>query len=371
MVSILDQNTDNFCIAPWVNLHVDTLENIKPCCKGAGISVPIGDLDSYLVDTHEPLKSLRAELIQNQQPKGCVGCVEKNWYSEFLHTDFDLDGQLDLMSLDLRWSNTCQLNCTYCNPENSSSWAAKFQKIIPIKNDRIHRGKKILFDLIDSNKEQISRVSLLGGEPLLIKENDVLLDLISGTTDIEIFSNLNCDLEKNSIFSKLVELPNVQWYISMENVGKKFEFVRRNASWERQANNIELLLKKSQSKRTISIHSQFCMYSATSVLELYQWVQDRDLKINWNWLTHPEPLDFEFFPDRLKTMSLQQIDEVKNIKSNYDYEYNLDWIIDKITESLGKGKEDHLHKCHLWHQEQEHRFFNDEMHFAELWPEYS
>jgi organic radical activating enzyme len=365
------ENLDNFCIAPWINLHIDTQEQIKPCCKGAGIALPLDDIDSYLQNNYQALTSLQKQLSQNQQPEGCVGCQEKNWYGEFLDMDVDLTRPLNLKSLDIRWSNTCQLTCTYCNENQSSSWGAKFKKNIPIKNNRILNGKQKLLDLIDAQKSQIHRLSLLGGEPLLIKENQVILEKISPNTKIEIFTNLNCDLKNNYVFSMLIERPNVQWMVSMENVGKKFEFVRRNASWKKQVNNIEQLIQKSQSKTTVTLQSQFCVYSATSMLELYQWTKNYNLKINWNWLNHPKPLDFSLFPDRFKLLSLDQIDQVNHMTSRYDFEYNIDWIADKILETMNQSHEDHVERCFLWHQEQERKFFDNEMDFKNLWPEYS
>lgn len=361
----MDTEKNNFCIAPWVNLHVDTTEHVKPCCRGAGISIPITDIDSYTHSTDKNVLDLKQKLLKNQLPLGCVGCQERNWYSEFSNIRVDSESTLTLHSLDFRWSNTCQLNCMYCNENWSSSWAALKQNS---ETYRVKNNKHKLFELVNSQKNQIKRVSLLGGEPLLMKENIEVLDMLPNDVGIDIFTNLNVDIENNLIFSRLIERSNVNWYISMENIGNKFEFVRRNSCWKQQVINIELLLKRSQSKFTPTIQSQFCVYSATSISELYQWANNYNLKINWNWLQNPAPLDFKNFSDSYKMMSLDQISQVKNIKSNYLPD--LDLVITQLESSLGQGGQEYVEKCKKWHQVQESVFFNNRLNFKKLWPEF-
>jgi len=358
---------NNFCIAPWVNIHVDVSERIKPCCNGAGIAVAMSDIDEYVRNTNKNLINLKQELLQNKLPDGCKGCQERNWYSEFDHVKVNSPEDSVLHSMDFRWANTCQLTCTYCNEFQSSSWAALKQKSIPIVNYRVKQGKQKLFDLIESQKNQIKRVSLLGGEPLLLKENLDVLNILSDSVQVDIFSNLNLDVENNLIFSKLIKRSNVRWHISMENIGNKFEFVRRNSSWDQQVKNIEFLLKHSQSKFVPVLQSQFCVYSATSMLEFYQWANHYDLKINWNWLMHPTQLDFKNFPDHYKLESLNQIQEIKNIKK--DSLPNLDHIVEQLESSIGYGTQHHVDRCIKWHRDRESMFFNGRLNFENLWTE--
>ena len=364
----MNSQNSNFCIAPWVNIHVDTTEQVKPCCRGAGIAIPISSIDSYIDGTDKNLLELKQQLIDNKLPKDCDGCQERNRYSEFADIQIDSVTDVVLHSVDLRWSNTCQLNCTYCNETQSSSWASLKQTAVPIVSQRVKLGKQKLFELLKSQKNQIKRVSLLGGEPLLMKENIEVLEMLSDDANIDIFTNLNVNLQNNLIFSKLINRPNVRWNISMENIGNKFEFVRRNSTWSQQIKNIEFLLKNSQSNFTPSLQSQFCVYSATSMLELYQWANNYNLKINWNWLTDPEPLDFKNFPDCYKLVCLNQINQVNNIES--EYLPDLNFITEQVVSSLGQGSQKHVENCVNWHQHQESLFFDNRLNFNNLWPEF-
>lgn len=368
----IDGSAGTFCMAPWTNIHVGTRENLQPCCAGAGLDFDLSHLPMYLGENNQDLLEIKKYFSQNQEPPNCQGCQERNWYTQFVDQAPTGLQDFNLLSLDLRWSNTCQLSCMYCNAEQSSSWAALEQKhsgIIPITN-RI-RNRDILIDFVGKNKSKIQRISLLGGEPLLIKENIKVLEMLGPDIEVNIFSGFNVELENNLIYQTLIDMPNVYWVISMENVGRKFEFVRRGASWNRQVENIDRLLSDNHSRYTVNLQSQFCVYSATSVTELYEFVSSRNMKINWSWLTGPSVLDFTYFPDHHKTMALEQLSQVKSMSHKFYYVPSIDNTIDMIKTSLGQGNKEHLSKCRQWHRDTEHRFFQDRLDFSTLWPEFA
>jgi organic radical activating enzyme len=332
----------------------------------------LSQLSHYIGDDNHDLREIKQSFLQGVMPTDCQGCQEYNWYAQFANqapTEID---DFTLLSLDLRWSNTCQLTCMYCNSGQSSAWASvkNESKTIPIVSHRI-RDKNSLIDLIHQHKSTIQRVSLLGGEPLLIKENITLLDQLPDEIEVNIFTNLNVDLEINAVYQRLIHMPNVYWTISMENVGKKFEFVRRNASWNRQVENIDRLLRQNKSRYTVNFQSQFCVYSATSITELYDFVQDRDIKINWNWLNGPEPLDFGNFPDRHKSISLEQLGAVQKREHSFAYKPCVEDLIEKIELSMTLGSNKHVDECIEWHRQQESKYFNNQMDFAIIWPEFN
>jgi len=363
---------DNFfCVAPWVNIHVGTLENLQPCCAGAGIKAGLYQLPEYLGDTSLGLHEIKKSFLDQKVPSACQGCQEYNWYSQFSEQAPTGIDDFTLLSLDLRWSTTCNLTCMYCGAGNSSAWATLENRAgtIPI-NSRI-RDRDALFDLIAKHQSGIQRISLLGGEPLLLKENIKVLELVRSDIEINIFTGLNVDLESNQVFEILADMPNVYWTVSMENVGPKFEFVRRGADWSTQLKNLEILLARNRSQYTVTLQSQFCAYSATSISELYDFVGDMDIKINWNWLQHPAELNFFHFPDRHKLISLQQLESLKSLSNKFFYEPQVEHIIAQLRASLGHGDQHHVAKCRKWHEEMESRYFEQKLDFVSLWPEFA
>lgn len=365
-------NENSLCMAPWTNIHVNTTESLQPCCAGAGISQELSQLSTFTSERNHELQEVKNYFLQNQQPPNCTGCRERDWYSQFSHQAPTGLNDFTLLGVDLRWSNTCQLTCLYCNAGQSSSWAALQQKhktTIPIAS-RI-RDRDALIEFIDEHRSTIQRVSLLGGEPLLIKENIRVLEILGSDIEVNIFSGLNVDLESNAVYQQLIDMPNVHWAVSMENVGSKFEFVRRGSSWSRQVENIDRLISDKQSRYTVNLQSQFCVYSATSVTELYDFAHDRDIKINWNWLDYPTALDFSAFPDHHKLMALDQLQKIESVPNKFSYMPQVDHIIDSIHATLGHGDTEQVLNCRQWHRDLESRYFDDRLNFAALWPEFA
>lgn len=362
----------NFCIAPWVNLHINTQGQFKPCCGGGKNFGNVSDDWSYINQTNDELNLLKEELLTGRQPKFCQGCQERDWYSEYLskNVQFDDPKKFRLMSLDMRWNTTCQLSCVYCNHLFSSTWQKLEHnyKKIPIQNSRpYHSNYPQLFKFIEQNQETLERVSLLGGEPLLIKENLQLLELLSDKVSIEIFTNLNVDIEDNQIFRTLASRSNVKWYISMETTGVRFEYVRRGADWNKQCHNLSWAKQYLPEQHVFDLHAQFCVYSAFDLVNLYDYFAPCNQFINWAFLQHPEELNILLFPKSIKENILIVVDQ---LMSKYEIaQRGLGPVRQSLIDNMEKEKNEIVQKCRKWNHQIEQRYFNNRFEFDYLWPE--
>jgi len=366
--NLVKDSNNLFCVAPWVNIHVSQSNRIKPCCGGKG---QFESIESYVDGTDVDLITLKQQLSAGEEPAFCVGCQEKEWYSEFFTQDLIVNSINDFLikSVDARWGSTCQLSCMYCNENWSSTWNQLKSKTISITPTRIYNDNvNKIFELVNSNRDRITRVSMLGGEPLLLKENLRLLDIISDNVSIEIFTNLNVNLEKNEIFQRLIKRTNVNWYVSMETVGPRFEFVRRGANWDQQVKNLQFL--SDNSAKPITLQSQYCVYNALNLVELYDFVYKfKNIDVNLvTGLFRPEVLNFFLFPENFKLSALNQINQC--IVKYPNLTHRLGQIQQLLESSMHTSDPDIVQKCIAWHQEQENKYFKNQFDFLQMWPEY-
>jgi len=376
-INLSEIQGEHFCSAPWTNLHINNHEQLKPCCGGHGLRRPVDESWSYLSGSDVELNDIKHSLLNNQAHSYCDGCYERSWYTEATDrrqikindvTDFSL------YSLDVRWSSTCQLSCTYCNEGQSSTWAQlkARQKTIPIVVNRIgNDNKQKLWDFLESQKGTIKRIAMLGGEPLLLKENLKILDMFDESVKIEIMSNLNLDLDSNEIYQRAVRRPNVRWHISMENIGTRFEFVRRGSDWNLQQHNIKKLHQEFVSEIPITIQSQYCAYSALHLPELYDWFDQFDrLNISLSeGLTNPECLNFFQFPVKYKQQSLDDLEVCA--EKYHRIAYNIEVVIQKLKDNFDCQDPAIVNRLIDWHQSQESKYFDNRFDFLKLWPEYA
>ena len=114
--------------------------------------------------------------------------------------------QFELQQMDLRWRNTCNFACVYCDSMFSSVWA-QFEG----QRDKMsNHAMQETFDFVKDNIKNLKTIYMAGGEPFLIKENLKILDLIlEENQDLLLRINTNLSILTPKIYEKLQKLENV------------------------------------------------------------------------------------------------------------------------------------------------------------------
>jgi len=135
-------------------------------------------------------------------------------------------------------------------------------------------------------------VALVGGEPLLLPENNRLLDVIPEDAIVTLITNMSVDLEHNKIFQKLAQRKRVGWSMSFDNIGPRLEYVRHGASWALIQKNLATIKNLMQTQgHWGGIHAVYNIYNATRVCEFRQFAQAAGVTVLWQNLFQPEYLD--------------------------------------------------------------------------------
>ena len=372
----------NFCYAPWTNIHINTTGRYKTCCAGTD---EIGDLRIIPIKdllSSTTLNGIKSSLHQNQTNQNCTVCArqeqhssvsERTWYNNIAeHQSIELDqlSAQQIQNLDIRWSNTCNLSCVYCDHEASSQWAALKRQ--PVERLDYTNTLPGLLEFIDGNRATIKNLALLGGEPLLQKENDALLDVIANHVHINVITNLSVPLENNRIFHKLLAKDNVMWDISFETVEDRFEYVRHGSSWPLMLKNIQYLKQAVKDKHghNIGITSQYSVYNAMNLSELHQYFADNDLPMmRWNELHYPEVLSVSSLPKHYLNKAIAELE----LSKQYHYMPVQERFLADMANSLQNisSLSQDCNKLYQWHSTQEQTYWPDtKLKFEDLWPEY-
>jgi MoaA/NifB/PqqE/SkfB family radical SAM enzyme len=312
--------TDFRCAAPWRGLHINPRGDVKTCC--AGDPNMLGNLNEQSIEQilHGPVMQEIRQSIRAGRPHAyCYNCVqaerygrsERDWHNS-VSPEFDPSTAGDLEHrptlIDVRWNITCNLSCNYCGDKCSSRWAAL--KHIPFRSGARPYYEQVC-DYLDSHREHIREVALVGGEPLLLPENERLLDVIPPDCVVTLITNLSVDLTRNRIFEKLQQRNRVGWSLSFDNMGERFEYVRHGASWDLLLRNLDLVqdLMRDQGHWG-GIHSVYNIYNATRLQEFTQFARDRGLTIHWQSLYQPECLDPTRLGDEIVDLARAEIDRL-------------------------------------------------------------
>jgi len=191
--------------------------------------------------------------------------------------------------VDVRWNITCNLSCNYCGEFCSSKWAAI--KNIPFKSGARPYYEQVC-DFIEQHHKHIHEVALVGGEPLLLPENDRLLDVVPASAIITLITNLSVDLENNKIFKKLRQRNRVGWSMSFDNIGPRFEYVRHGGKWDVLTKNLATIKDLMQSQgHWGGVHAVYNIYNATRICELREFAEHSGTTVLWQSLFQPNYLD--------------------------------------------------------------------------------
>ena len=373
---------DNFCYAPWTNIHINTAGTYKTCCAGTD---NIGDLRTTPIQnllSSQKLIEIKNSISKNQNHSNCQICYrqeqhssvsERAWYSDIAENkEITIDNldDIKLQNLDIRWSNTCNLSCVYCDQEASSQWATLKKQ--PLERLNFDHTLPDILKFIDSNKTTLKNLALLGGEPLLQKENAELLDVIEENVHINVITNLSVPLKNNRIFQKLISKKNVMWDISFETVEDQFEYVRHGSSWQLMLENIKYLkeLTENNPGQLIGITSQYSVYNAMSLSLLHEYFADNDLPMmRWNELHYPNVLSVSSLPKYFINRAIVELE--KSIQ--YHYSPVQENFLRDMASSLRniETKKYNCDELYKWHEQQEQTYWPKfKYKFAELWPEY-
>jgi MoaA/NifB/PqqE/SkfB family radical SAM enzyme len=340
-----------YCTAPFNGLTIREDGHVRTCCIG---NVSIGNLKNESIEDIQQspiLNEIRSALMDNIPHENCNSCIqhEKNsgvsalrqhylkFYSEYGNNYFQLK------NIDLRWNNSCNLSCMYCSPMFSSTWADKLKisNAGPVKDYQDN-----LLDFVLKHVDEINEISLVGGEPMLMKQNYELIAKLPHSTRISILTNLSYDLQRLPCIENLLTRPreNTIWNISCENIGQQFEYVRSGAEWEQIETNLKFLTQYWPND--VSISMVYSMFSAFDLVEtIKQFHQLGIKKFNFQTYYGPPAVDVFRMPSVVQLLAGQILDDA--VKLHYENIHledrdfyplaNLDLIKTKLAQAQGNS----------------------------------
>jgi MoaA/NifB/PqqE/SkfB family radical SAM enzyme len=369
-----------FCAAPWRGLHINPRGDVKTCC--AGDPNMLGNLNSQTIEEilHGPVMQEIRQTVRSGQlhERYCYNCIqaerygrsERDWHNN-VSPEFDCQTATDREHLptliDVRWNTTCNLSCNYCAEACSSSWAAL--KGIPVKSGARPYYEQVC-DYLEQHKDSIREVALVGGEPLLLPENNRLLDVVPKECTLTLITNGSVDLTNNKIFRKLAERNRVGWSISFDNTGEQFEYVRYGGRWDLLLSNI----KQIQALMTTQghwggIHAVYNLYNATQLVEFTEFARSNNLDIHWQSLYQPDCLDPQRLGPEIHDLALAEIDRLLATdlcqRSERPFFESVKQNFNQSTDDLRPQLRQHINDIeNTYHPDQRGRF-------GQLWPELS
>lgn len=257
--------SDN-CECPFFKhaITINTRGGVRPCCVFDNKTLPTIKLDEV-----ERWQTIFKELdtrSKTQWLPECNGCKtledaglpsmriqDSAWRPRGPDSD-----NVGVVYWDFKINNTCNLACRMCNGASSSKWEQLADTLEGLDRyhqtklpDRWHKGlDSVLPLLIDARV-----VKFTGGEPFMIPQVfrvvDYLIDEdIAPAVNLTFVTNGTQDYEK--YYDRFKHFKKVRLNISIDAVGKRFEYIRSGANWNDVYNKLKRLSETRLDNMVIS-----------------------------------------------------------------------------------------------------------------------
>lgn len=266
-----DKFANNFCVLPWLQLHVKNNGEIFPCCNMEQLGdrsvekiqkPELNDSQGYISKNNQLIKKIRLAMLNGEAPEECKACYDlekvglksvrqiKNVkfqkdifdIQENTHTNGDSD--VSIKSLDLRLGNHCNLKCRMCWPSSSSALMREAVDLGFIHPKAYQEKVSYRFEsyrkLIEENPA-IESIALAGGEPFLIPEFYEILDFLIQTKRAPLISltiHTNGTKISPELHSKLLEFKETKLLISVDGTDSINSYIRHPADWSLLKENV-------------------------------------------------------------------------------------------------------------------------------------
>lgn len=325
-----------FCMAPWV--HIANIPNgdILPCC--ISLDGSMGNLYQYDIKdiwNNDRYKEFRRDLLNDKESKHCQRCYkEESWgnnstlrksFNGHFAKDYDSlvtktasDGTLlDMKFLrwDFRFSNLCNLACTTCSAQYSSTWVPITKQMDPwfempkVSTSDINKDKFI--NTIKDQSNFVEEIYFAGGEPLIQSEHYEILEQISSINRLDkIAFTYSTNLTSLSYKSTNVvdywnKMENLRLLVSIDEIDQdRLHYIRYPAKLDKIIDNVRELNKNlTRPNQNWSVTPTWSLMNLHRIKEIISFFKDNDLlphnfseNLHWEWdihniiLMHPEHL---------------------------------------------------------------------------------
>lgn len=229
-------------------------------------------------------------------------------------------------TIDLNLSHTCNIKCRTCSSLSSSSWAAE-DKDLPDYGNQNPRILAILTDrrrITDNDLIQIRNImtdvtviNAYGGEPMLVKELWVLLEMFSDEElkKMTFHMNTNGTIFNEKKLSVLQKFKEVIINVSIDGIGTQFEYLRHPAKWNEVEENLnKFLLVSAQNQWQLDVCITVSAFNIYYLPEIIGYFEMRQISYYLNVAHDPSLLSLSVFPDNVREQIHNRLAKALNEK---------------------------------------------------------
>jgi organic radical activating enzyme len=296
-----DQLGHSLCLAKWqqVSLHLPT--GLTNSCYHP----PLHEIDATLLkDNPSALhntpykKEQRKIMLRNERPQECSYCWTQEdlgnlsdrhyrsgepWAAEHFETITNLSGNEDAIPsyVEVNFNHACNLKCSYCSPQFSSSWDNEIRRYggyptSTTHNDPSHfTGRRRPIPTRENNPyvdafwewwpslyPKLKHFRMTGGEPLMDRNTyrvfDYVLAFPKSDLHIDVTSNFSVEEKLWDQYLNYVKqlcntnIEHFMQYVSLDSWGEHAEYIRHGMDFWKVVKRVDHYLEEIPSRNSLT-----------------------------------------------------------------------------------------------------------------------
>lgn len=314
---------DSLCLAKWMqtSLHLTT-GHTNSCYHPPVHKININDIANNPSALHntEHKKTQRARMLNGERPQECSYCWRAEatgnlsdrhyrsgepWAAEAfeqIKANDPLTWDVNPTYVEVNFSNVCNLKCSYCSPQFSSTWAQEAAKYGAYPTKQNHNdpsfftGNRYVIPNKDHNPyleafwkwwptlyPQLKHFRMTGGEPTMDKNTYKVFDYVLANPKPDLHLNTTSNFSQESVvFDKyldyvrrLCEGENIEHFmqfVSLDTWGQQAEYIRYGMDFELVKHNIERFLTEIPGKNSLTFIITVSNLAIPNIRKLLEYV---------------------------------------------------------------------------------------------------
>ena len=228
----------------------------------------------------------------------------------------------------------CNFACRTCGPWSSTGhvkeWTEKYGEEWTEKYGEEWNNIAVDYNkLLEQDLSNVKNVELLGGEPFVNLGHLQIVDLIRQNNPYWLTYTTNGSVKlRKEILDRFNGFYAVNICLSIDAIGKPFEYIRTLGKWDKVNSNIDHLVAQKQNYSRLSVNCHVTL-SALNVLylkELVDWCESKRIPYDFTYCSYPGEYSFDIFTDAQK----------QNIQESLNKDTRLSVAVKYLEESTYK-----------------------------------
>jgi organic radical activating enzyme len=310
------------CLAKWkqVSLHLPTGLN-NSCYHPPLHAIDATTLKNNPSALHNTLykKQQRKIMLKQERPTECSYCwtMEDNgklsdrhyrsgepWAAKDFDSIINSSGDEDVTPsyVEVNFNHACNLKCSYCSPQFSSSWAEEVEKLGGFPTSRVHNdssyfvGRNRPIPVREHNPyvdafwswwptlyPELRHFRMTGGEPLLDKNTYRVFDYVLANPKLDLHlnvtSNFSVDEKSWQKYKSYVKelcqgekIEHFMQYVSLDSFGSQAEYIRHGLDFDLLWDRVNQFLTEIPERNSITFIVTMNNLSVTGLGKLFSGI---------------------------------------------------------------------------------------------------